>query len=120
MCFFQRAFLLLCQYIWHCLAATTGLSEREMQALRNLPSMQIRLTVCTVVAKGMLGLPVDVGNKREHWTAMDDMVSQDVDWFVGNSISTLSALTMEVRARQKMPVLPYNGGVMSVAFSRRP
>ena len=92
----------------------TGLSEREMQALHHLPSMQNFLNIYTVVTKGMLGLPVDVGNKREYWAAVDYMFSQNADWFVGNSISTFSALTMEVRARQTMPILPYNGGVMAL------
>ena len=92
----------------------TGLSEREIQALHHLPSMQIFLNIYTVVTKGMLGLPVDVGNKREYWAAVDYMFSQNADWFVGNSISTFSALTMEVRGRQKMPVLPYNGGTMAL------
>lgn len=92
----------------------TGLSEREIQNLRDLPSLQSFLNIYTVVTKGMLGLPVDVGNKREYWAAVDYMFSQNADWFVGNSISTFSALTMEVRSRQKMPVLPYNGGTMAL------
>lgn len=92
----------------------TGLSELEIQSLRDLPSMQNFLNIYTVVTKGMLGLPLDVGNNREYWAAVDSIISQNADWFVGNSISTFSALTMEVRARQRMPVLAYNGGVMAL------
>ena len=76
--------------------------------------MQNFLNIYTVVTKGMLGLPLDVGNNREYWAAVDSIFSQNADWFVGNSISTFSALTMEVRARQRMPVLAYNGGVMAL------
>ena len=92
----------------------TGLSELEIQSLRDLPSMQNFLNIYTVVTKGMLGLPLDVGNNREYWAAVDSIISQNADWFVGNSISTFSALTWEVRARQRMPVLAYNGGVMAL------
>eukprot|EP00435_Cladocopium_sp_Y103_P040371 s332_g11.t1 len=92
----------------------TGLSELEIQLLRNLPSMQNFFNIYTVVTKSMLGLPSDVGNKREYWAAVDYMFSKNADWFVGNSISTFSALTMEVRARQRMPVLAYNGGMMAL------
>ena len=92
----------------------TGLSESEIQGLQDLSSMHSFFNIYTVVTKGMLGLPADVGNKREYWAAVDYMFSQNADRFVGNSISTFSALTMEVRARQKMPILPYNGGTMKL------
>lgn len=92
----------------------TGLSAQEILNLQDLPSMHSFFNIYTVVTKGMLGLPADVGNKREYWAAVDYMFSQNAEWFVGNSISTFSALTMEVRARQKMSVLPYNGGTMKL------
>ena len=94
----------------------TGLSEAEIQDLRNSksPSMKSFFNIYTIVTKGMLGLPMDVGNKREYWAAVDNIFSQNAEWFIGNSISTFSALAMEVRARLKMPILPYNGGTMAL------
>ena len=62
----------------------------------------------------MLGLTSDVGNQREYWAAMDYIFSEKVDWFMGNSNSTFSALIMEVRLRQKKLSLPYNGGTMAL------
>ena len=103
MCYFLKAFLQLCQFTW-------------LPAFRNLKFnlYVIFLNIYTVVTKGMLGLPLDVGNNREYWAAVDSIFSQNADWFVGNSISIFFTLTMEVRARQRMPVLAYNGGVMAL------
>ena len=92
----------------------TGLSEIEIQALRERPTMYSFFNIYTVVTKGMLGLTADVGNQREYWAAMDYIFSEKADWFVGNSISTFSALIMEVRLRQKKKSLPYNGGTMAL------
>jgi len=92
----------------------TGLSEIEIQALREKPTMYSFFNIYTVVTKGMLGLTADVGNQREYWAAMDYIFSEKADWFVGNSISTFSALIMEVRLRQKKLSLPYNGGSMAL------
>eukprot|EP00438_Fugacium_kawagutii_P024740 Skav213490 [mRNA] locus=scaffold3849:105905:112205:- [translate_table: standard] len=92
----------------------TGLSETEMDELRSRPSMQSFFNIYTVVTKAMLGLPADVGSRREYWAAVDYMFSQQAHWFIGNSISTFSALTIQCRARQKLPVLSYNGGTMAL------
>ena len=92
----------------------TGLSEIDVQDLRNVPSMKNFFNVYTVVTKGMLGLTADVGQDREYWAAVDFILGEDAEWFVGNSISTFSALMMEFRARRKMPILPYNGGKMAL------
>ena len=60
MCYFLKAFLQLCQFTW-------------LPAFRNLKFnlYVIFLNIYTVVTKGMLGLPLDVGNNREYWAAVD-------------------------------------------------
>ncbi|CAL1162590.1 unnamed protein product [Cladocopium goreaui] len=92
----------------------TGLSETDVRDLRNIPSMHSFFNIYTVVTKAMLGLTTDVGEEREYWAAVDFILGRDAEWFVGNSISTFSALMMEFRARRKMPVLPYNAGKMAL------
>eukprot|EP00438_Fugacium_kawagutii_P034452 Skav206304 [mRNA] locus=scaffold4747:35467:37524:+ [translate_table: standard] len=92
----------------------TGLTESEVQDLRNIPSMRSFFRIYTVITKGMLGLTTDVGEEREYWAAVDFILGEDAEWFVGNSISTFSALMMEIRARRNMPSIPYNGGKMAL------
>ena len=39
---------------------------------------------------------------------------EEAEWFVGNSVSTFSAVMMEIRSHKGQPMLPYNGGKMAL------
>ena len=91
----------------------TGLSVEELGKLKTTPSMQNFFSTYTVVTKEMLGVKPDV-QMREFWAAIDFALSEDAEWFVGNSISTFSAFIMEARSRSGRPLLPYNGGKMAL------
>ena len=94
----------------------TGLSEIQVQELRSLPSMQSFFQVYTVVTKGMLGLTQSGHESGESLdgAALDLTLAQDAEWFIGNSISTFSALTMQGRAKRHQRNLPYNAGKMTL------
>jgi len=92
----------------------TGLTESEVKKLRKKPSMRSFFEIYTVVTKGMLGLTADVGQNREYWAALDFILGEEAEWFVGNSISTFSAVMMEIRSHKSQPMLPYNGGKMAL------
>ena len=72
----------------------TGLSAEELGELKTTPSMQNFFSTYTVVTKEMLGVKPDA-QMREFWAAVDFALSEDADWFVGNSIS---AQTLDIES----------------------
>ena len=103
----------------------TDLSDSNVQVLRKVPSMETFFSIYTVVTKedmeqmlksSTLGSLTDIDDSKlsklsKHqwtWTAVDFLLSEDADWFVGNSRDTFAAFVMHFRSKSKS--LAYNGG----------
>eukprot|EP00434_Breviolum_minutum_P042447 symbB.v1.2.037781.t1/scaffold5674.1/size24704/2 len=112
----------------------TDLSDSNVQVLRKVPSMETFFSIYTVVTKedmeqmlmksSTLGSSLtdidDIDSKlSKHqwtWTAVDFLLTEDADWFVGNSRDTFAAFVMHFRyfrqmdKQDKSKSLSYNGG----------
>ena len=93
----------------------TGLSPIELLHLKNSNSFPNFFNIFTVVTKDMLKLsdfPAIDEQHREYWAAADFVMSQDSEIFIGNSVSTFSALVLEIRQILNRACFHYNGGKM--------
>mmetsp|Transcript_74879 Transcript_74879/g.178754 ORF Transcript_74879/g.178754 Transcript_74879/m.178754 type:complete len:761 (+) Transcript_74879:59-2341(+) len=91
----------------------TGLSTTELQHLRESGSLPNLFDIYTVVTKDMLNIsqaPLVDDRHREYWAAVDFVISQDAETFIGNSVSTFSAFLLEMRRIRNQSSLHYNGG----------